>query len=113
VNVSVAVGTVQQYLTLPQAAVTYNPYGVSVFVIKPVAPAKPEAKSEAPGTLRVQQQFVETGPQRGDQVAILKGLAAGDLVVTSGQLKLKNGAAVVVNNSVTPPNEPQPNPANE
>lgn len=107
VSVSVAVGAAQPRLTLPQAAVTYNPYGASVFVIKS------ETKSGAPATLRVQQQFIETGPTRGDQVAILKGLEPGDLVVTSGQLKLKNGAAVIVNNSVTPPNQPQPHPVNE
>jgi len=106
-NVNVTVGTAQPYLTLPQSAVTYNPYGASVFVIRP------DTKSGAPGTLRVQQQFIEPGPTRGDQVAILKGLAAGDQVVTSGQLKLKNGAAVVVDNSVIPSNEPHPTPANE
>lgn len=106
-SVSVTVGAAQAYMTLPQTAITYNPYGASVFIIRP------DTKSGAASVLRVQQQFVETGPTRGDQVAILKGLTAGDQVVTSGQLKLKNGAAVVVDNSVAPSNEPHPTPANE
>jgi membrane fusion protein (multidrug efflux system) len=120
-NVTVAVSAPQQYLTLPQSALTYNPYGASVYVIKSTSepPAESQhAASNAPASnsatvLRVQQQFVETGPTRGDQVAILKGLQAGDLVVTSGQLKLKNGAAVVIDNSVAPPNDAHPAPVNE
>jgi membrane fusion protein (multidrug efflux system) len=120
-NITVATSTPQQYLTLPQSALTYNPYGASVYVIKstPAAPAElPHPASNTPASnpasvLRVQQQFVETGPTRGDQVAILKGLQAGDVVVTSGQLKLKNGAAVVIDNSVTPLNDAHPAPVNE
>ena len=56
----------------------------------------------------VQQVFVTTGPTRGDQVAILKGLEAGDEVVSSGQVKLKNGVRVAVNNTVSPLNNPNP-----
>jgi membrane fusion protein (multidrug efflux system) len=119
-NVSVSVGTPQQYLTLPQAALTYNPYGTSVFIIRLEAPAESSAPGSTPArqnaaspVLRVQQQFVQTGPTRGDQVAILKGLQPGDQVVTSGQLKLKNGAAIVIDNSVPPSNESNPTPVNE
>ena len=54
--------------------------------------------------------FVETGPTRGDQVAITKGLTAGQQVVTSGQIKLKNGTPVVVDNRVQPANNPSPTP---
>lgn len=105
VNVSVASGETQNYLTLPQSAVVYNPYGAAVFVITP--------RPKTPGRLTVRQQFVDTGPTRGDQVAILKGLHVGDWVVTSGQLKLKNDALVVVDNSVVPSNDRNPNPENE
>ena len=115
VNVSVTISDKKNYLTLPQTAIVYNPYGASVFVIKSTdtaAPAK-NSKASASHTLTVQQQFVETGPTRGDQVAIVKGLQQGDSVVTSGQLKLKNGAAVIIDNSVPPPNEPKPAPQNE
>jgi membrane fusion protein (multidrug efflux system) len=101
VNVSVDLGREQRYLTLPQSAIVYNPYGTSVFVIR------------APGGLRVKQQFVETGPTRGDQVAILKGLQQGDRVVTSGQMKLKNGALVIIDNSVTPSSDRDPKPDNQ
>jgi membrane fusion protein (multidrug efflux system) len=123
-KVSIQTGTVNRYVTLPQAAVTYNPYGASVFVAKP-APAQPATeqkgaeqkggaqKGGAPGaapTLVAQQVFVTTGPTRGDQVAIVRGLDEGATVVTSGQLKLKNGTPLFVNNTVTPPNSPNPTP---
>jgi membrane fusion protein, multidrug efflux system len=112
-------GAEQRLLTVPQTAIVYNPYGASVYVIRPAAAAASGAAASgaaAPGNkgdLVVQQQFVETGPTRGDQVAILKGLDAGDLVVTSGQLKLKNGALVVVDNSAAPADSGNPAPTNE
>jgi membrane fusion protein (multidrug efflux system) len=107
-NLMVNVGTPQRLLTLPQTAIVYNPYGASVFVVQAV-----KGKEHAAGDLSVRQQFVQTGPTRGDQVAILKGLREGDQVVTSGQLKLKNGALVVINNSVMPSNDRDPKPENE
>jgi len=58
----------------------------------------------------VQQTFVTTGPTRGDQVAILKGLDEGVEVVTSGQIKLKSGAPIRIDNSVQPANSPNPTP---
>jgi membrane fusion protein (multidrug efflux system) len=56
------------------------------------------------------QVFVTTGTTRGDQVAILKGVTEGDEVVTSGQIKLKNGALVTINNNVQPASDPNPAP---
>ena len=58
----------------------------------------------------VRQQFVKLGPSRGDQVAVLEGVKPGDEVVTSGVFKLRNGAAVQVNNKVTPANKRAPKP---
>jgi membrane fusion protein (multidrug efflux system) len=55
---------------------------------------------------------VQLGETRGDQVAVLKGVAAGEKVVTAGQLKLRNGAAVQINNSVQPENSAAPTPSN-
>ncbi|MDP9126535.1 MAG: efflux transporter periplasmic adaptor subunit, partial [Pseudomonadota bacterium] len=60
--------------------------------------------------LVVQQAFVTTGETRGDQVAILKGLKEGQQVVTSGQVKLKNGTSIVIDNSIVPANSPNPTP---
>lgn len=99
-NASVDVGTKQRYLTLPQTAVTYNPYGSTVFVVA----------SGKTGALEVQQAFVVTGETRGDQVAIVKGLKEGQQVVTTGQIKLKNGTPVVIDNTVSPANSPNPAP---
>ncbi len=115
-NMAIDVGAKQRYLTLPQTAITYNPYGSTVFLIKPAeAPkeAQKEAKGPPPppaGTLVAQQVFVTTGLTRGDQVAILSGIKEGDQVVTSGQIKLKNGAPVVIDNKVEPANNPAPRP---
>src|SRR5215471_7488279 len=105
-NVKIDAGEEQRYLTLPQTSITYNPYGTTVFVVKPSD--KKDDKGNAP--MIAQQVFVTTGPTRGDQVAILKGVEPGTQVVTSGQVKLKNGSPVVVNNSVQPTNSPNPAP---
>ena len=109
-NVHVEVGGKKQYLTLPQTAITYNPYGSTVFVVHPAPPPKAGAPPPKAGDLVVQQVFVTTGETRGDQVAVLTGLAEGQRVVTSGQIKLKNGSPVVISNVVEPRNNPQPTP---
>ena len=103
-NVKIDQGEPQRYLTLPQTAITYNPYGDTVFVVK--ASDQKDAKGNA--KLTAQQVFVTTGPTRGDQVAILKGVDPGTEIVTSGQVKLKNGSPVVVDNSVQPTDNPNP-----
>jgi len=120
-NASVEVGDKKHYLTLPQTAITYNPYGSTVFVVMTADEAAAAAKAAASGAsapaaaasgsgLVVQQAFVTTGETRGDQVAILKGLKEGQQVVTSGQVKLKNGTSIVIDNSVEPANSPNPTP---
>jgi len=106
VRAGLEVGIKGQFVTLPQTAITFNPYGSTVFILKPGE--KPDADGKTP--LVAQQVFVTTGATRGDQVAILKGLKAGDEVVSTGQIKLKNGTPVVIDNSVLPANSPNPTP---
>ena len=60
----------------------------------------------------MRQQFVKLGGARGDQIAVVSGVKPGDEVVTSGVFKLRNGAAVLVNNKVQPANNPAPKPEN-
>ena len=105
-NVNIKLGDQMKMLTLPQTAVTYNPYGSTVFIAKPTGKKDKQGKP----ALEAQQVFVTTGPTRGDQVAILKGVDEGATVVTSGQLKLKNGTPLIVNNKVLPANSPNPKP---
>jgi membrane fusion protein, multidrug efflux system len=105
-NVNIKLGDQMKMLTLPQTAVTYNPYGSTVFIAKPTGKKDKQGKP----ALEAQQVFVTTGPTRGDQVAILKGVDEGATVVTSGQLKLKNGTPLIVNNKVLPSNSPNPQP---
>ena len=89
---------------LPASAVNYAPYGDSVFVIT-------DLKDPKGKTYRgVRQQFVKIEGSRGDQVAVVSGLNPGDEVVTSAVFKLRNGAAVQVNNKVQPGNNPAPKP---
>lgn len=102
-TVHITEGKPQQYITLPNAAVSYNPYGATVYIVKDEgkgANGKPNLVAE--------QRFITTGPTRGDQVAVLKGVTAGETVVTAGQLKLRNGSPILVNNSVQPADSPNP-----
>ena len=106
VKVRVAVGGGREVVPIPASAISYAPYGNSVFIVE---------EMEGPGgeTYRgVRQQFVETGDARGDQVAVLAGVKPGEEVVTSGVFKLRNGVAVIVNNEVQPGNDPAPRPGN-
>jgi membrane fusion protein, multidrug efflux system len=106
VNAQVVLGTSSEVMALPASAINYAPYGDSVFVVG-------DMRSPAGATYRgVRQQFVKLGPARGDQVAVLSGLEAGSEVVTSGAFKLRNGAAVRVNNEIQPGNDPAPRPEN-
>ncbi|MBY0501237.1 MAG: efflux RND transporter periplasmic adaptor subunit [Alphaproteobacteria bacterium] len=107
-NVSLKTGTAQPYLTLPQTAISYNPYGDLVYILKE------QGKDQKGNVLYVAtQKFVTVGDTRGDQVQVLKGLEKGDLVVTAGQNKLKNGSIVIINNTVVPRNDPHSNLKNE
>jgi membrane fusion protein (multidrug efflux system) len=111
VNVEVEVGEPHRYLTLPTTSVAFNPYGETVFVLRKAA--ADNDNGVAAGQLIAQQQFVTAGSRRGDQVAILQGVKEGEQVVTSGQLKLKNGTPVAINNAVQPPFDPDPKPVEE
>ena len=104
VKTEVAVGTTQTVVSLPASAISYAPYGDSVFVVGDLdGPGGKDYKG-------VKQQFVKLGGARGDQVAILSGLKVGDEVVTSGAFKLRTGAAVLVRNETQPANETAPKP---
>jgi membrane fusion protein (multidrug efflux system) len=91
----------EKVLTVPLSAIVYNPYGNAVYVV--------EDAGEGQGLI-VRQQFVQTGATRGDQIAVLKGVKAGDVIVTAGQLKLRNGSTVIVNNTVQPSDAAAPRP---
>jgi membrane fusion protein (multidrug efflux system) len=106
-SVKVDIGAPHELITLPQTALTYNPYGTTVYTVQ--HQTGPNNKA----ALTAQQVFVTTGDTRGDQVAVLTGLQPGAEVVTAGQLKLRNGTPIVVNNDVTPPDSPNPTPPNE
>lgn len=99
-NVTIEVGAAQKFITLPQTAITYNPYGNTVYIVDNTDAAKPVAR----------QSFVTIGLTRGDQTAVLSGVKEGDEVVTSGQIKLRNGMPIKVNNEIQPANEANPKP---
>jgi len=104
VNVEVGLGASRPVIALPASAISYAPYGDSVYVITDLKDQKGQSYRG------VRQQFVKVEGSRGDQVAIVSGLNPGDEVVTSGVFKLRNGAAVQVNNKVQPGNNPAPKP---
>lgn len=104
VQTHVMLGAGQPVIALPASAISYAPYGDSVFVLA-------DLKDPNGQTYRgVRQQVVKLGEARGDQIAVLSGVAPGDEVVTSGVFKLRNGAAVRINNKVQPANSRAPKP---
>ena len=92
-TVNIVTDAPQRWITLPNAAISFNSYGSTVYLIE-----------KTNDQLTAKQVFVTTGATRGDQVALLKGIKEGDSVVTSGQIKLHNGSIVLINNSVQPSN---------
>jgi membrane fusion protein (multidrug efflux system) len=104
VETQVQLGVERPVVTLPTSAVSYAPYGDSVFVVEELK--GPDGKPYR----GVRQQFVKLGGSRGDLVAVVSGLQSGEEVVTSGVFKLRNGAAVVVNNKIQPSNSATPRP---
>ena len=116
-TVSIDIGAPQKQVTLPQTALTFNPYGSTVYLVNST-PQTPSLWQKLWGTklppnLTAAQSFVKTGDTRGDQIAILFGVKDGDTVVGAGQLKIHNGSAITVNNSVLPTDEASPTPTAE
>jgi len=104
-TVDIATGAPQNYITLPQTAIAYNPYGDTVYVV-----ASKGGETGGKQSLVARQTFVTTGPTRGDQVAVLKGVNDGDVIVTAGQIKLHNGSPILIDNSITPSADAAPVP---
>ncbi len=120
-TVDVITGAPHAYITLPQVAITYNPYGDTVYLVVPANGEKGEQdKGEQDngekdgqgngGKLTAKQQFVTVGDTRGDQIQILKGVNVGQTVVTAGQIKLHNDSPVEINNQIQPSDDAHPTP---
>ncbi|WP_394753472.1 efflux RND transporter periplasmic adaptor subunit [Crenothrix sp.] len=105
VTVTIATGREQHFITLPRTAISFNPYGALVYRIE-----NKGKDDKGNPKLLAKQVFVTTGESRGDQIAVIKGLQEGDTIITSGQIKLRNGSAVRVDNSVQPKNDAAPTP---
>jgi membrane fusion protein (multidrug efflux system) len=104
VQVAVVSGSNRPVIALPATAISYAPYGDSVFVVTDI-------KDQSGKTFRgVRQTFVKVEGARGDQVGVVSGINPGDEIVTSGVFKLRNGAPIQVNNKILPGNNPKPNP---
>jgi membrane fusion protein (multidrug efflux system) len=104
-TVGIAAGAPQRRITLPQAAIAYNPYGDTVYIVED----KGKGADGRPN-LVARQTFVTAGATRGDQVAVLSGVKEGDVVVTAGQVKLHNGSPLAIDNSVQPSADADPRP---
>ncbi len=92
-------------LVIPGSAISYAPFGDSVFVIEKTKDEKTGKESQ-----KIRQQFVRVGESRGDLVSITEGLKAGEMVVSTGVFKLRNGMAVTINNDLAPKPQVNPNP---
>lgn len=95
-RINVILPTKSKVILVPATAINYTLYGNTVFIL---IRQQDKHKKE---TLTVKLQEVETGEQRNGQIIVTKGLRAGEEIVTSGQLKLTDGQAVIINNSVVP-----------
>jgi membrane fusion protein (multidrug efflux system) len=107
VKVEVRSAERREVLTIPATAVVFAPYGDSVFALEETKDAAGRKATVA------HQRFVRTGERRGDVVAIVSGLSAGETVVSSGAFKLRNGAAVAVNNALAPKAQIAPRPTED
>jgi membrane fusion protein, multidrug efflux system len=105
-KVEVALAETKKTIVIPGSAVSYAPYGDSVFVIEKQKDPKTGKEAEM-----LRQQFVRIGEARGDFVAVTQGLKAGQTIVSTGVFKLRNGMAVTVNNDLAPKPELNPKPA--
>ncbi len=90
-------------LVIPGSAVSYAPYGDSVYVIEKKTDEKTKKETQV-----LRQAFVRVGEARGDFISITEGLKPGDTIVSTGVFKLRNGMPVVINNELAP--KPQLNP---
>lgn len=102
-SASIAYGAAEKKLTVPQTAITFNPYGNTVYIVD-------HAQEGGKDVLKAKQTFVKTGETRGDQIVIEDGLKQGDEVVSAGQVKLRNGSFLIVNNTIQPSNDENPKP---
>jgi len=107
-KVLVNTGAAQAFITLPRTAISFSPYGATVYLVKDNG-----KDDKGSGKLMAKQAFVTTGASRGDQIAVIQGVSTGDQVVTSGQVKLHNGSPVRINNSIQPSNESNPKPVDQ
>jgi membrane fusion protein, multidrug efflux system len=101
-NVEVTTGSPVDVLTLPRTAIVFSLYGDNIFVVKPAPPRAGEAQAatnDAKPNLIVERRFVRVGEARGERVAIDEGVSPGELVVTSGQIKLQPNSPVVVDSA--------------
>jgi len=104
VNVVVVLSVREDVLTIPVTAVLYAPYSDSAFVVES---SKNGEKGDTGKVLR--QQFVRLGEKRGDYITVLSGLEENEIVVSRGVFKLRNGQAVVVDNTLSPDFNLEPN----
>ena len=98
----------QKFVTLPQTAIAYNSYGNIIYLVE-----NKGKDDKGQPQFSARQTFVTTGATRGDQVAVLNGVKDGDVVVTAGQVKLRNGSPIVINNKIEPSNDPNPKPTDK
>lgn len=95
--VEIDTGKINNYITIPQNAISFNSYGEVVYLVK-------ESGKDKKGqpTYIAKQSFIEVGDTRDNEIAVLKGITDGEQIVTSGQLKLKNGSPIVIKNDIIP-----------
>jgi membrane fusion protein (multidrug efflux system) len=107
-TVTIATGQAQRYITLPRTTITFNAFGSTVYRVE-----NSGQDEKGKPKLIAKQSFVTTGDARGDQIAVLTGVKEGETIVTTGQIKLRNGSPVTVDNIIQPSNDATPQPRDQ
>ncbi|MGZ8184471.1 MAG: efflux RND transporter periplasmic adaptor subunit [Methylobacter sp.] len=107
-TVAISCGQTQRYITLPRTAISFNPFGATVYRVEHSG-----VDDKGKPKLIAKQAFVTTGETRGDQIAVINGINEGDNIVTSGQIKLRNGSPILIDDSIQPSNDAAPQPVDQ
>ncbi|MEY3287778.1 MAG: hypothetical protein RLZZ419_20 [Pseudomonadota bacterium] len=107
-TVTIATGLAQRYITLPRTTITFNAFGSTVYRVDTDG-----QDDKGKPKLIAKQSFVTTGDTRGDQIVILSGVKEGETIVTTGQIKLRNGSPIIVDNTIQPSNDATPQPKDQ
>ena len=104
-RVQVDLGNDREVKAIPISSINYSPYGNSVYVISKAKDSKDPQRTAV-------SKFIRLGEKLGDMTEVLEGLEDGDEIISSATFKIMNNGSVIVDNTIQPSDEINPNPEN-